>query len=100
MTPHIMVVGTSEPQDFQLLEDGVAKDGTGWDVDIEWRDSPDTPPTVAWLVQASGTVRVTGTESMAVGQYRFRFSLTDGGGDVGYVPNLDKEANVWRVVRL
>jgi hypothetical protein len=95
---HQMVFGTSEGQDFQLLNDGVALNGTGLTVSIEWRDpAPTSPPTVAWLSAAAGTVRVTGTGSMAVGRYPFRFKLVDGGTLIGYAPN-SAGADVWRVV--
>ena len=96
---HTMVVGTTEPQDFQLLDDGVALVGTGFTIGLSWRDAtPDGPPSVAWLSQAAGTVRVTSTGSMAVGTHRFRFTLTDSGSKVGYLPNLDQQPNAWVVV--
>lgn len=97
---HVMVVGTEEAQDFQLLDDGVALVGTGFTIDIEWRTAPSSPaPTVAWLSQAVGTVRVTGCEGMALGSYPFRFILTDGAGSEGYAPN-GLAADVWKVVRV
>ena len=99
---HTMVVGTTEPQDFQLLDDHAPLVGTGLDIDIEFRanevDAEDLP-SVAWLSQATGTVRVTDVESLAVGTYHFRFTLTDSGGKVGYVPN-ESATDVWRVVRI
>lgn len=95
---HIMVVGTSEPQDFELLNNGAAIDGSSLGVDIEWRaPAPSNPPTVAWLSAAAGTVRVTGAEGMAVGTYPFRFILTDGASDDGFAPN-GAAPDVWRVV--
>lgn len=95
---HTMVVGTTEAQDFQLLNDGVALNGTGLTVSIEWRDpEPASLPTVAWLSAAAGTVRVTGTGSMPVGRYPFRFKLVDGSSLIGYAPN-SAGADVWRVV--
>ena len=93
---HQMVVGTSEPQDFQLLDDGVALVGTGFDVAIVFRRPPGGTPTVEWLNQAVGTVRVSGVDEMTVGSHYFRFHLTDSGGGDGYVPNLDP-ANLWMV---
>jgi hypothetical protein len=95
---HLMVAGTSEPQDFTLTSNGVALVGTGFTIGMEWRSTPEGPPTVAWLSQAAGTVRVTDTESMAEGNHYFRWTLTDAGGKVGYVPNLDQGSNVWRVI--
>jgi len=95
---HTMVVGTTEPQDFQLLDDGVAIDGSGLTIGLDWRGTdPTGSPAVAWLVQASGTVRVTSVGTMAVGSYPFRFSLTDGAGKIGYCPNAGVP-NTWRVV--
>jgi hypothetical protein len=99
---HTMVVGTTEPQDFELLESGAALDGTGWDVEIEFRESIAgvEAVTVAWLDQSAGTVRVTGAENLTARTYHFRFKLTDGSDDFGYVPNLDTAPNEWRVVRV
>jgi len=98
---HTMVAGTSEPQDFAIYNDGTALVGTGFDVEIEWRSEPaGGPPTVAWLSQAGGTVRVTDTENMQEGAYYFRWKLTDALDQVGYVPNLDKAPNIWRVHRV
>lgn len=95
---HTMVAGTSEPQDFQLKDDGANLVGTGFTVGIVWSETtPAGPPTVAWLSQAAGTVRVTGCASMAVGKYPFRFSLTDGASAVGYCPNGDAP-DEWLVV--
>lgn len=94
---HTMVVGTTEPQDLQLSDDGVNLDGTGLTVGLVWRVAPGGSPTVAWLSQSSGTVRVSGCGSMAVGTYYVRFSLTDGGGLVGYAPNV-KSPFIWHVV--
>lgn len=96
---HTMVEGTSEPQDFQLLDDGAPLDGTGWTVGIEWRGDDPTGPTVDWLSQADGTVRVSGCEDMAVGIYPFRFTIANGGGALAYVPNA-ASADEWRVVRV
>lgn len=97
---HTMVIGTSEPQDFQLLNDREVIDWTEWDVDIEWRTAPgETLPTVAWLNQATGTVRVTGCEDLPLGAHPFRFTITDGSGNVAYVPS-EAPADIWRVVRV
>ena len=84
---HTMVVGTSEPQDFQLEDDNANLDGSGWDVDIEFRTGGEDV-TVAWLNQAAGTVRVSGLEDLAAGIYYFRFTLTDG-SSLAYVPSTD-----------
>ncbi len=103
---HVIPVGTSEPQDFTLKNDGAAIDGTGFTVDLEISQrvdgamvDVDTPPTVAWLDRAAGTVRVTGVEDLEIGNYSVRYKVTDGGGKVGYFPNGDK-ADLWRVVRI
>lgn len=106
---HIIPVGTSEPQDFELRNDGEALDGTGFDVELEIyqnvadsdpvapEGSPPPAPTVEWLAQAQGTVRVTGVEDLAVGQYLVRFKLTDDNEKDGFFPNGAK-ADIWRVV--
>ena len=98
---HVMVVGTSEPQDFALTDDGAAIDGTGITIALDWRGSdPVGPPAIAWLEEEDGTVRVTSTAGMSVGTYRFRFKLTDGEGAISYIPNLTVDANVWRVTEV
>lgn len=103
---HIIPIGTSEPQDFSLQNDGEAIDGTGLDLELviyqnvvdEDPVPVDTPPSAAWLDQAAGTVRVTGVEDLEVGLYYVRFKLTDGLGKDGFCPNED--AALWRVVPL
>lgn len=97
-----MVVGTSEPQDARLTDDGVALDGTSWDITIEFREHLDelSEVQVEWLDQDAGTVRLTGTENVPVGHYHFRFKITDGSGDDAYVPSGDKPAAVFAVVRV
>lgn len=100
---HVIPVGTSEPQDFELRDKGVAINGSGFTVELEISTSrdavvaPEDPPTVAWLSQSAGTVRVTGTEELPVGNYFVRFKLIDGGGKVGFCPNGD-QADLWSVV--
>lgn len=101
---HIIVVGTSEPQDFEVRNDGVALDGTGYDVALEITQLVNgvatpvsNPPTANWLTAATGKVRVTGVESLAIGNYLVRFRVTDGGNAIGFFPNGDK-ADLWRVV--
>jgi hypothetical protein len=96
-----VVKGTSEPQDVTILNNGSAIDGTGYTVGFELYDQTGTlttvQPTAAWLVQASGTVRLTGWATLSAGQYRGRFTLTDGSDQLGYVPN-GVEADRWLVV--
>jgi hypothetical protein len=106
---HIIPEGTSEPQDFELRNDGEAVDGTGFDVTLYICQNVvsgepicpegEPPPeiTVAWLSQANGTVRVTGVEFLEVGQYLVRFRLTDDNNQDGFFPNGAK-ADIWRVV--
>lgn len=98
-----LVVGTSEPQEIQLTDDGSPLNGTGLDLDIEFStgsvDETDDV-TVAWDTQASGTVLMTNVSGLPVGFHKFRFTLTDGGGAKGYIPNLDVEPNVLRVVKV
>jgi hypothetical protein len=96
---HTMVVGTTEPQDFELLESGAALDGTDLDIAIEFRESV-SGVTIAWLDQGEGTVRVTGVENLSARTYHFRFKLTDNSDDFGYIPNLESAPNEWRVVRV
>ena len=95
-------VGTSEPQDFQLLEGGLPLVGTGLDVALVITFSNGIAigspgPTVAWLDQAGGTVRVTGVDLLPAGSYSVRYSLTDGVGNIGYAPNGDVSDD-WDVV--
>lgn len=97
----IIPLGTSEPLDFGLRDNGAAINGTGWDVALEIarRDGAAiaTPPTVAWLSQAAGTVRVIGTEALTLGSYHVRFQLTDSASKVGYCPN-GLTPDLWVVV--
>lgn len=98
---HVIPFETSEPQDFQLRDDGAAFDGTSITLALEIVDRSGaviaTPPTVAWLDQAAGTVRVSGCEALAVGSYYVRYVLTDSNGKVGYIPN-QRHPDVWYVV--
>lgn len=97
---HVMVVGTGEPQDFQITDDLTTLDGTDWTIALRFTDGPDSPPTsVAWLDQDGGKVRVSGCEDMAVGRYLWRFKITDGSGNHAFAPS-GKDANTWRVVRV
>lgn len=97
---HIIPVGTSEPQDFQLRDDGEALVGTGYSVALEIENRSGaviaTPPTVAWLSQAAGTVRVSGAQNLDEGTYLVRYALT-GGALVGYCPN-GRRPDIWVVV--
>ena len=99
---HYFPQGTTEPQDFQLRNDGAALSGSGYTVAIELSridgGAIPTLPTVAWLVQGSGTVRVSGVGSLAEGMYRVRFKLTDVSSLVGYVPN-GNDPDTWIVTR-
>lgn len=99
-TNYEIVQGTTEPQDFQLYDDGAALVGTGWTVALVIRESLGvvTPPTVAWLSQAAGTVRVSGIGALPVGRYTVRFKLTGGDGSVGYVPS-GSTPDTWHIAR-
>lgn len=106
---HIIPVGTSEPQDFQFrnaIAGGAATAivGTGLTVTLQIHDARTgvavaSPPSVAWLDQAAGTVRVTGTGTLALGSYLVRYKLTDAGTLVGFAPN-GAQADIWRVVKV
>lgn len=105
--PHTIPFGTSEPQDFALANNRTPLVGTSLTVAIEIKrlvaggalEDVETPPVVSWLSAAAGTVRVTGTEVLAVGVYAVRFKLIDGGGDVGFAPNTP-QPDLWHVVRV
>lgn len=99
-------VGTSEPLDFALKDDGEAFVGTGFTLAIEMAKKVSGVltalesgelPTVAWLNQAAGMVRVSGVEVLTTGTYFVRFKVTDVATKVGYFPNGEK-ADMWRVV--
>lgn len=98
---HVIPVGTSEPQDFALFNDGVALDGTGLsvalDIFTDEGESFSPAPTVVWLDQSAGTVRVTDTDGLTVGMYRVRFALTDNASQKGFAPN-GQPAMFWDVV--
>lgn len=104
-TPKLIIVlgeTTAKPQ--QLMEEGVAIDGTGLTVTLEIKkysggvySDVDTPPTVAWLTQASGIVEITGVEELEVGNYYVRYKLTNGAGEWDYVPN-GEGGDLWKVV--
>lgn len=102
--PFIVAVGTSEPADFQLRDRGQPFDASGCSVEIvinrylnNQTSNVASPPTVAWLNQAAGTVRVTGLATLPIGNYLVRYKVTDAYQNVGYFPNGDK-ADLWRVV--
>jgi hypothetical protein len=86
---------------FTLLDSGAAMVGTGFTVTLVCEtsagESLTSPPTVAWLNQAVGTVTVSGLASLAVGEYHVRFKLTDGASDVDFVPN-GGDADRWIVM--
>lgn len=95
---HTMVIGTTEPQDFQLQDDGANLDGTDLTVTIQFLESG-ISATAAWLDQDGGTVRVTAVTGAHAGHtYRFRFKLVDTNGNVAYCPN-GKYADEWFVTR-
>lgn len=102
---YYLPAGTSEPQDFQLEDNGQPFDATGQTLGLVIADAesgavPPTPPAVAWLDAAQSQVRVTNTQHLTAGRsYHVRFRLTDGSGQVGYVPNLESP-DVWAVVAL
>lgn len=100
---HTLVKGTTAAQDFQLTDDGEPLDGTGHELSIEFSaGSVDATSAVevAWLEQASGTARMTGTGDLPVGDHQWRWKLTDGEELVGYIPNLEKSPNILCVVKV
>lgn len=99
---HIIPFGTSEPQDFELRDRGDPVVGTGLTVTlvIVALSGAEIDPLLTladWLDELAGTVRVTGVENLAVGNYRVRFKLTDVLNTIGYAPNGEK-ADLWSVV--
>lgn len=108
---HVIPAGTTEPQNFELRDDGVAFNGDGFDIAIEIYQRVDgawslltpstTPasPVCTWQSAAAGRVRVSGLDTAALpsGTYLVRYRVTDSGGNVGYYPNGEK-ADIWRVV--
>lgn len=105
---HVIPVGTSEAQEFALRHNnGQAISGVGVDIELEifkkvdddWVEiaEEDDPPTVAWISEELGTIRVSGVETLEVGSYRVRYKLTDAFDKIGYCPNGEK-ADLWRVV--
>lgn len=106
---HTIPVGTSEAQDFQLLDRGAVPtgDATGYDIELEiarklaggLTEEVETPPTVAWLNPALWTVRVIGVESLTIGNYLVRYRVTDLAAKEGFFPNGEK-ADLWKVVKI
>lgn len=103
-------VGTSEPQDYVLKDEGEAFNGSGFTVTLEIKkkvgdtltaldalDPAETEPTVAWLDATAGTVRVTGCDALTVGNYFVRYKVT--AANVGFFPN-GEHADLWHVVPL
>ncbi len=99
----IIPVGSSEPYDFQLKNNGAALNGGGLTVTLEIVKGASVavvdPPTVAWSDQPNGIVRVLGMEKLTTGTYRVRYKLTDSSARIGYAPNQDA-ADVWNVVKV
>lgn len=99
-----LVEGWTGPLDFTLTANGVAIDGTGASVALVLasRNGGIVPMAgkVAWLVQASGTVRVQpAAADLKADQspYDARFKVTDSGGKVTFYPNGPPD--VWTVRR-
>jgi hypothetical protein len=99
-----IVEGTTEPQDYAILDDGDALVGTGFTVGLKVYLNGQlvtaSVPTVAWLDQAAGTVRVSGMDGLAAGEYTVRYTLTDGSAKVGFVPGGPNvtQADRWVIV--
>lgn len=89
-------------KDFELRDNGQPFDGTGHDIELvisttEGDDvvAPEEPPEADWLEQADGTVRVTGLDNLAIGNYYVRYKLTKD-GEVAFIPN-EKVCDVWAI---
>jgi hypothetical protein len=100
----VIPVGTSAPRFFALTSDGSVINGTGFTVELEIfklvagvATDVASAPSVEWLNQAGGTVRVSGLEVLELGNYLVRYKLTDLDDEIDYCPNGDK-ADIWRVV--
>lgn len=94
--------GTSEPQDVQLKNGGVAYDGTGLQVELVIARTTSAgvgspAPVADWLDASTGTVRITGVEVLEVGNYKVRYRITDGASTIGYFPN-GESYDTWEVV--
>lgn len=97
-----IVEGWTGNLDFALTADGVAIDGTGSTVTLvlRTRNGMSVPTTgkVAWLAQASGTVRYQpALADLKADQspYEARFKVTDGSSKDVYFPN--GQADAWTV---
>jgi hypothetical protein len=99
-----IVEGTTEPQDFQLNDDDAALVGTGFTLGIVVYSNGTAVSGIsaAWLDQAAGTVRVSGIGTLEAGEYAVRYTLTDTGGKIGFVPGGQKvmEADRWIITRV
>lgn len=98
-----IVEGTSEPQDFQLYDEDVALVGTGFTLGLKVYLNGTlvtSAPTAAWLSQAAGTVRVSSMNLLSAGEYHVRYTLTDSGSKVGFIPGGPNivEADRWIIV--
>jgi hypothetical protein len=98
-----IVEGTTEPQDFQLKDDDENLVGTGLTLGIVVYNNGTAVSgiTAAWLDQTNGTARVSGIGTLEAGEYAVRFTLTDTGSKVGFVPGGQKvmEADRWIITR-
>ena len=98
-----IVEGTTNPLQFQLLEVGVpitligitvtivAEDRTGATVSIGTITVIDAVNGIVQLTPTNGTVFVPST-----GPYLVRWQLTDGSGNVSYVPTSNRD--IWNIV--
>lgn len=91
-----LVEGWTGPLDFALLTDGAALNGTGLTVTLALRDRSEgvvnVTGNVAWLVQASGTVRFSPSAEdlkAARSPYQARFKVTDGSSKDVFFPNAE-----------
>ncbi len=101
---HIIPEGTTEPQDFQLIADGVNLDATGLTLGLRIDDRNGVPVTLtgsfAFLNDASGTVRVLLDAvdlPLNKSAYQVRWSITDGSGKIAFIPN-GRDPDVWQIV--
>lgn len=106
MTPKLLIVlGSTVAKPLQITENGAVKDCTGLTISLHIEQYDDgvysdvtDPPTVAWTTQTEGKYAVTDYDGLEEGNYYARIGLTNGDGEIDWVPNKTKPADLWTVV--